>query len=81
LIYNYGVKINKNIKDGKFIMEGDATKIRNMIERALADGVLSRAESEMIKSAINADKKVSKEETHLWTELQNKIWTGEVVIN
>jgi hypothetical protein len=62
-------------------MNDNNSKIKNMIERALADGVLSRAESEMIKSAIYADKRVSKEESQLWRELQDKIWQGEVIIN
>lgn len=38
-------------------MSEDTQKLRKMIENALADGVLSRAESEMIKREIYADKK------------------------
>ncbi len=56
-------------------------KIRDMVERALADGRLSRLESEGIKNAIYADKKVTPEEAELWNELQQKIWTGEIVID
>lgn len=39
-------------------MSEDTQKLRKMIENALADGVLSRAESEMIKREIYADKKL-----------------------
>lgn len=56
-------------------------KLKKMIENALADGVLSRAESEMIKREIYADKKVTPEEARLWQELQKKISDGEIEIN
>jgi uncharacterized membrane protein YebE (DUF533 family) len=62
-------------------MSEDNSKIKAMIERAMSDGVLSRAESEMIKSAIYADKKVSKEEAQLWSELQKMVAEGEIIIN
>jgi len=62
-------------------MSEDTQKLRKMIENALADGVLSRAESEMIKGEIYADKKVTPEEARLWQDLQRKISDGEVEIN
>jgi hypothetical protein len=62
-------------------MSEDISKIQNIIKRALADGRLSRQESETIKAAIYADKKVTKEEAQLWRELQDKIWQGEVLLD
>ncbi|WP_330202465.1 hypothetical protein [Cyanobacterium sp. Dongsha4] len=62
-------------------MSEDTQKLRKMIENALADGVLSRAESEMIKREIYADKKVTPEEARLWQDLQRKISDGEIEIN
>lgn len=62
-------------------MTEDNSKIKAKIEQALADGVLARAESEAIKKAIYADKKVTKEEAHLWNELQKKVSDGEIMIN
>lgn len=62
-------------------MSEDTEKLKTMIENALADGVLSRAESEMIKREIYADKKITPEEARLWQELQKKISDGEVQIN
>jgi hypothetical protein len=52
-----------------------------MIQRALADGRLSNLESQAIKTAIYADKKVTPEESALFRELQDKIWQGEVQID
>jgi hypothetical protein len=54
-------------------MSNDINKIKKMIENALTDGVLSRQESEDIKNAILADKKVTQAETKLWQELQTKM--------
>lgn len=62
-------------------MTEDTSKIKEMIERALEDGVLSRGESEAIKTAINADHKVTQEEVHLWSELQRRVSEGEIMIN
>lgn len=62
-------------------MEEDTSKVRKAIERALADGYLSSAESDQIKSAIYEDKQVTKEECKLFRELQQKIWQGEVIID
>ncbi|ACK65078.1 conserved hypothetical protein [Rippkaea orientalis PCC 8801] len=56
----------------------DITQVKTRIERALADGRLSRQESQDIKAAILADKQVTEEEHKLWRELQNLIFTGEV---
>lgn len=55
--------------------------IKVMIDRALADGRLSRQESDAIKIAIYADKKVTPEEAKLFRILQEKIWQGEVLID
>lgn len=62
-------------------MSEDTQKLKKMIENALADGVLSRAESEMIKREMYADKKITPEEARLWQDLQKKISDGEIEIN
>lgn len=62
-------------------MTENTSKIKAMIERAMSDGVLSRAESEAIKSAIYADQKVTKEEAKLWSDLQKMVAEGEIIIN
>jgi hypothetical protein len=59
----------------------DTSRVKKMIERALADGKLSSRESQDIKAAIYADKKVSSEECKLFRLLQEKIWQGEVQID
>ena len=61
--------------------EEEIYRLKETIEKAMADGVLSRAESERIKSIIYVDKKVTTEEAHLWAELQRKVYEGEIVIN
>lgn len=62
-------------------MAEDTSKVRQAIERALADGYLSRLESDSIKTAIYQDKQVTKEECKLFRELQQKIWQGEVILD
>ncbi len=62
-------------------MSENLEKIKKLIERALADGVLSREETEMIRQAIYEDKKVTPEEMKLWRELQKLISDGEILIN
>ncbi|MBP0019214.1 MAG: hypothetical protein J7647_16890 [Cyanobacteria bacterium SBLK] len=59
----------------------EATKVKETIERALADGCLSRQESQSIKRAMYADGKVSPEECELWRQLQDKIWKGEIYLD
>jgi hypothetical protein len=59
----------------------DTSKVRQAIERALADGYLSRAESDTIKTAMYQDKQVTKEECKLFRELQQKIGQGEVILD
>jgi hypothetical protein len=54
--------------------------IRLMIERAMVDGILSREESEAIKAAIYADKKVTREEAEIFRLLQQKVWECEIII-
>lgn len=62
-------------------MSEDTSNVKKMIENALADGRLSRGESEMIKQAIYADKKVTAEEAKLWRELQELINQGEILLD
>ena len=52
--------------------------IQLLIDNALADGVLSPAESEVIKNAIYSDGKVSPEEAKLLRLLNEKVWKGEI---
>lgn len=61
-------------------MTEDINKLKKMIENALADGRLSRAESEMIKRAIYEDNIVTPTEAQLWRELQQKVTDGEVIL-
>jgi hypothetical protein len=62
-------------------MEEDNSKVKKIIEHALADGRLSRAESDMIKKAIYEDKIVTPEEAQLWRELQQKVTEGEILLD
>lgn len=59
----------------------DNSKLEQKIQNALADGKLSRLESDSIKAAIYADKKVTPEEAKLFRLLQDKIWKGEIQID
>ena len=61
-------------------MDSDTNKLKKMIERALADGRLSRQEDEDIKAAIRADNKVTEEEMKLYRELQQMVFEGELKI-
>lgn len=58
-----------------------SSKVAQTIQRALADGRLSRWESDNIKAAIYADKKVTPEELKMFRLLQDQIWKGEVSID
>ncbi len=62
-------------------MDSNTNRIKNMIERALADGRLSRQEDEDIKAAIWADHKVTEEEMKLYRELQQQVFEGEILID
>jgi uncharacterized tellurite resistance protein B-like protein len=62
-------------------MSDDINKIKKLIENALADGRLSRAESNIIKKAIYEDKIVTPEEAQLWRELQQKVTEGEILLD
>ena len=62
-------------------MTEDINKLKKMIQNALADGRLSRAESEMIKKAIYEDNIVTPEEAQLWRELQQKVMDGEILLD
>ena len=56
-------------------------RIQVMIEWVLADGRLSRFESEVIRAAIYRDKTISPEKARLLRELQQKIWEGEIQLD
>ncbi|HAC62457.1 MAG TPA: hypothetical protein DCF68_02700 [Cyanothece sp. UBA12306] len=58
----------------------DLEQVKERIKRALADGRLSRQESQDIKAAILSDKKVTEDESKLWRELQDQIFKGEVIV-
>lgn len=62
-------------------MSDDINKIKKLIENALADARLSRAESDIIKKAIYEDKIVTTEEAKLWRELQQKVTEGEILLD
>ncbi len=62
-------------------MSDNIPKLKQMIENALADGRLSRQESDMIKNEIYADNQVSHEEAELWRELQDKVANGEILLD
>lgn len=49
-------------------------------KKALEDGVISRQERDEIVAAIYADGKVSVEECFIFRSIQEKIWSGEVMI-
>lgn len=61
-------------------MNTDTNKIKQIIERALADGRLSRQENDDIKAAIWSDGKVTEDEMKLYRELQQQIFEGEIMI-
>lgn len=56
-------------------------QIKNIIERALSDGRLSRQEDDAIKTAIFADRKVTGEEMKLYRELQKQVFEGDIIID
>jgi Arc/MetJ-type ribon-helix-helix transcriptional regulator len=56
-------------------------RIRVMIEWALADGRLSRSESEVIRAAIYESEQFSPEKARLLRELHEKIWQGEIQLD
>lgn len=58
----------------------EISKIKKMIERALADGKLSRQEDEDIKAAIFSDGKVTEEEMKLYRELQKQVFDGDILM-
>lgn len=58
----------------------DIQAIKQMIERALADGRLSRSENEDIQAAIFADHQVTEEEMRLYRELQKLVFEGDVIL-
>ncbi len=62
-------------------MDADTNKLKKMIERALADGRLSRQEDEDIKAAIAADNKVTEEEMKLYREMQQMVFEGDIKID
>jgi len=55
--------------------------LKALVEGAISDGVLTKAESENIRSMVWADGKISPEELHIIQNLiWNKIQTGELTI-
>ena len=62
-------------------MNENASRLKEMIDRALVDGKLSKKENYQIKAAMYSGNKVSPEESKLYRELQEKIWLGEVHID
>ncbi|MGK7931458.1 MAG: hypothetical protein AB4041_08485 [Microcystaceae cyanobacterium] len=57
----------------------DLETLRSLIEKAIADGLLSKDEMESIKTAIDADGKVTPQELNLCQELiWSKIDSGEL---
>jgi hypothetical protein len=55
--------------------------INMLVERALADGILTKAESDIIKNAVYSDKKVTHEEARLLRLLNEKVWKGEILLD
>ncbi len=58
----------------------EISPIKKMIERAIADGSLSRQEDEDIKAAIFSDGKVTEEEMKLYRELQKQVFDGDIIM-
>ncbi|WP_416668504.1 hypothetical protein [Egbenema bharatensis] len=57
-------------------------KLRQLIERVSADGVITRAERDQISAALRADGKVTYEELSLVrTLVQEKVAQGELTLN
>lgn len=55
-------------------------RLKDRIDRALADGYLSRAEREEIMEMAQADGKITEEELALFRMIQTKIRAGEIQI-
>jgi hypothetical protein len=58
----------------------DITTLRELIDRALADGKLTREEMDRILLAVNLDRKISGEEFKLVREIQEKVARQEIMI-
>lgn len=54
--------------------------LQDIINRAIRDGILSRKDHDQILQVMYSDGKVSREESHLFQELQTKIWKGEIAL-
>lgn len=52
-------------------------QLQERVKQALADGVLSREESDAILSAVYEDGRVSLQECEVLRILQQKVWDGE----
>ncbi len=58
----------------------EITQLRAMVERAIADGELSRRERDEIMEVIHGKKHITREECQIIRVLQLKIWTAEIKI-
>lgn len=61
-------------------MTMEISKLRAMVERAIADGELSRRERDEIMETIHGKKHITREECEIIRVLQRKIWTAEIKI-
>jgi len=56
----------------------EPSKLKELIDRALADKVLTRAEQEAILKAVTADSYVSPEEHELLDQIVERLNSGEI---
>ncbi len=61
-------------------MTDNTDKVKIMIKNALADGRLSRSDSDLIRNAVYYTGKVTGEKARLWRELQARVSNGEVIL-
>jgi hypothetical protein len=54
--------------------------LKDLVDRAMADGKLTRQELEAIKLAISLDRKISSEEFQLARRIQEKVAKNEITI-
>ncbi len=56
----------------------DITELKALVNRALADKVLTRAEQQQILKAVTADHKISPEEHELLESIVERLNSGEI---